>query len=73
MKYNGNINSELIEADEQRVDSGPENIYTDDTEEVERISKDIVFEWQHPSKILRGRERFLWLCEKLGLPKKKKP
>ena len=71
MKYR--INRELLDIDEQKADFSHDLSCCDDTAEVDRISKDIVFEWQHPSKILRGRERFLWLCEKLGLPKKKKP
>ena len=67
------INRELLNIDEQKADFSHDTSCCDDTAEVDRISKDIVFEWQHPSKILRGRERFLWLCNKLGLPKKKKP
>ena len=71
MKYNGHINNELIQADEQRVDPGPEATWNDDTEAFNDICKqaDFYFEWQHPKR-LYGRERFLALCKKLGLKAK---
>lgn len=71
MKYNYHINNELIEADEQRVDTEQKEIYNDDTEAFNDICKqaDFDFKWQHPKR-LYGRERYLALCKKLGLKAK---
>ena len=64
------INSDLIDMDEQSVEQG-EPFFCDDTEEVNRISRNIKFEWQRK---MTGRERYLALCQKLGLkPKEPRP
>ena len=36
-------------------------------EVVNKLSREIDFEWQHPKRKLTGRERYLALCQKLGL------
>ena len=67
------INSDLIDMDEQSVERG-EPSFCDDTEEVSRISRNIEFDWQRPKRKMTGRERYLVLCQKLGLkPKEPRP
>jgi hypothetical protein len=63
------INSDLIDMDEQSVEQG-EPSFCDDTDEVSRISRNIEFDWQRPQRKLTGRERYLALCQKLGLKPK---
>ena len=59
--------------DEQSVEQG-EPSFCDDTAEVNRISRNIEFDWQRPKCKLTGRERYLALCQKLGLkPKEPRP
>ena len=67
------INNDLIDVDDQSVSHG-EPSFCDDTSEVDRISRNIEFDWQRPKPILTGRERYLALCHKLGLkPKEPRP
>ena len=67
------INSDLIDVDDQSVEQS-ELSFCDDTEEVSRISRNIELDWQRPKRKLTGRERYLALCQKLGLkPKEPKP
>ena len=67
------INNDLIDMDDQSVSHG-EPAFCDDTSEVDRIGSNIKFEWMRPQHKLTGRERYLALCQKLGLkPKEPRP
>ena len=66
------INNDLLDVDDQTVDTQHKGVIGayGDTPLIDDISKNIDFEWQKPKKRLTGRERYLALCNKLGLKPK---
>lgn len=67
------FNSDLMDTNDQEVASPLGDVGTDDAE-VNRISRNVRFDWIEKTKHMTGRERYLALCQKMGLkPKEPRP
>jgi hypothetical protein len=57
------------EWEDQELSNHPEGVIgvTGEDEVVNKLSREIDFEWQHPKRKMTGRERYLYLCRKMGL------
>ena len=66
------INSEMMDVSDQNVDTQHAGVIGSygDAPLIDDISKNIDIEWQHKAKRMTGRERYLALCQKLGLKPK---
>ena len=65
------INQDLMDVDDQTVDTQHKGVIGayGDAPLIEDISRNIRFDWQNPKR-MKGRERYLALCNKLGLKPK---
>lgn len=60
------------EWEDQELSIHPEGVIGVSVEDevIDKLSRQIDFEWQHPKHKMTGRERYLYLCRMMGLKPK---